>query len=176
MSDQIQMDRIDVGGIRIAYRRAGMGPPLVLLHGGPSDSREWHYQLEGLSDEFALVAWDMPGCGQSADPPEHFLHTRDYADCLVAFIEALGLRQPHVLGLSFGSGLALELYRWYPRIPGRSFSRRPTRAGRALSPRKLQNNASSAYSGSSMDRPISLRGSSSRPCSATRHRLSLSTR
>jgi len=45
MSDQIQMDRIDVGGIRIAYRRAGMGPPLVLLHGGPSDSREWHYHL-----------------------------------------------------------------------------------------------------------------------------------
>src|SRR5438034_5454973 len=89
MSDQIQMDRIDVGGIRIAYRRAGMGPPLVLLHGGPSDSREWHYQLQGLSDEFAVVAWDMPGCGQSADPPEHFLHTRDYADCLAAFIEAL---------------------------------------------------------------------------------------
>ena len=117
MSEQIQMDRIDVGGIRIAYRRAGMGPPLVLLHGGPSDSREWHYQLEGLSDEFAVVAWDMPGCGQSADPPEHFLHTRDFADCLVAFIEALGLRQPHVLGLSFGSGLALELYRWYPTIP-----------------------------------------------------------
>ena len=117
MSEQIQMDRIDVGGIRIAYRRAGMGPPLVLLHGGPSDSREWHYQLEGLSDEFAVVAWDVPGCGQSADPPEHFLHTRDYADCLVAFIEALGLRQPHVLGLSFGSGLALELYRWYPTIP-----------------------------------------------------------
>src|SRR5438093_4111731 len=116
MSDQIQMDRIDVGGIRIAYRRAGMGPPLVLLHGGPSDSREWHYQLQGLSDEFAVVAWDMPGCGQSADPPEHFLHTLDYADCLAAFIEALGLRQPHVLGLSFGSGLALELYRWYPRF------------------------------------------------------------
>src|SRR2546426_1133999 len=41
----------------------------------------------------------MPGCGQSANPPEHFLHTRDYADCLVAFIEALGLRQPMCLAL-----------------------------------------------------------------------------
>src|SRR5436309_11530594 len=121
MSDQIQMDRIDVGGIRIAYRRAGMGPPLVLLHGGPSDSREWHYQLQGLSDEFAVVAWDMPGCGQSADPPEHFLHTRDYADCLAAFIEALGLRQPHVLGLSFAvnsarSAKRTEISSWWSAI------------------------------------------------------------
>jgi len=58
----------------------------------------------------------MPGCGGSADPPEHF-RTRDYADCLAAFIGALGLEHPHVLGLSFGSGLALELYRWHPTIP-----------------------------------------------------------
>ena len=110
------MREIEVSGLRIAYRQAGLGPPLVLLHGGPLDSREWRRQLDGLADEFTVVAWDMPGCGQSADPPEHF-RTRDYADCLAAFIEALGLEQPHVLGLSFGSGLALELYRWHPGIP-----------------------------------------------------------
>ncbi len=86
------------------------------MHGGPLDSREWRHQLDGLADEFTVVAWDMPGYGRSSDPPEHF-RTRDYADCLARFIEALGLRQPHLLGLSFGSGLVLELYRWHPRIP-----------------------------------------------------------
>ena len=110
------MDEIEVGGPRIAYRRAGVGPPLVLLHGGPSDSREWRRQLDGLADDFTVVAWDMPRFGGSADPPEHF-RTRDYADCLAAFIEVLGLKQPHLLGLSFGSGLALELYRWHSTIP-----------------------------------------------------------
>ena len=110
------MDRIEVGGLRIAYRRAGTGPPLVLLHGGPSDSREWRRQLDGLTDEFTVVAWDMPGCGGSSDPPEHY-RTRDYADCLAGFIDALGLQQPHIVGQSFGSGLALELYRWHPTIP-----------------------------------------------------------
>jgi len=89
---------------------------LVLLHGGPLDGREWRRQLDGLADDFTVVAWDMPGCGWSADPPEHF-RTRDYADCLAAFIEALGLKKPHLLGLSFGSGLALEVYRWHPTIP-----------------------------------------------------------
>jgi pimeloyl-ACP methyl ester carboxylesterase len=110
------VDEIDVGGLRIAYKRAGSGPPLMLLHGGPLDSREFRRQLEGLADEFTVVAWDMPGCGRSDDPPAHF-RTRDYADCLAAFIEGLGLKYPHLLGLSFGSGLALEFYRWHPTVP-----------------------------------------------------------
>lgn len=63
-----------------------------------------------------MVAWDAPGCGGSFDPPDDFgLH--GYADCLAAFIEALGLGRPHVLGLSFGSGLALELFRRHPGVP-----------------------------------------------------------
>jgi len=109
------MDYVDVDGLRIAYRRRGQGSPLILLHGGPLDSREWRWQLEGLSDEFDVVAWDMPGCGGSSDPPEHF-RTRHYADCLASFVGALDLERPHVAGLSFGSGLALELYRWHPMI------------------------------------------------------------
>lgn len=38
----------------------------------------------------------------------------DWADCLATFIEALGLRPAHVAGLSWGGGLALELYRGHP--------------------------------------------------------------
>jgi pimeloyl-ACP methyl ester carboxylesterase len=110
------VEEIDVAGLRTAYRSAGEGPPLVLLHGNPLDSREWRRQLEGLSDEFTVVAWDMPGCGRSSDPPEHF-RIHDYVTCLAAFIGELGLERPHVLGLSFGSGIALELYRWYPNVP-----------------------------------------------------------
>jgi pimeloyl-ACP methyl ester carboxylesterase len=107
---------VEIGGLRVAYRRAGEGPPLVLLHGGLADSREWRRQLEGLADEFTVVAWDAPGCGGSADPPGTFrLH--DYADCLARVIEALDLRRPHVGGLSWGGGLALELYRRHPQVP-----------------------------------------------------------
>jgi len=110
------MNAVEVKGLRIAYRRAGEGPPLVLLHGGPLDGREWRHQLDGLSDEQTVVAWDMPGCGRSEDPPDG-LGTRDYADYLAGFIAELGLEQPNVLGLSFGSGLALELFRCHPKIP-----------------------------------------------------------
>jgi pimeloyl-ACP methyl ester carboxylesterase len=64
-----------------------------------------------------VVAWDAPGCGSSSDPPDGF-RVADYARRLVSFIGALGLDRPHVVGLSFGSTLALELYRIDPGLPG----------------------------------------------------------
>jgi pimeloyl-ACP methyl ester carboxylesterase len=111
------MEQIEVEGLRVAYERVGKGPALVLLHGGFGiSSSMWRRQLAGLSDEFTVVAWDAPGCGHSSDPPEVF-GASVYADCLAAFTEALGLGRPHVLGLSFGAVLALELYRWHPTVP-----------------------------------------------------------
>ena len=110
------MERVVVEGLEIAFERAGTGPPLVLLHGGLSDHREWSRQLDALSDELTVVAWDAPGTGQSADPPDGFLAT-DYSRVLAGFIGALGLRSPHLLGLSAGSWFAFELYRSHPHLP-----------------------------------------------------------
>jgi pimeloyl-ACP methyl ester carboxylesterase len=109
-------ERVEVEGLEIAFQRAGAGPPLILVHGGISDSRVWRAQLEDLSDQFAVVAWDAPGCGGSDDPPEDF-GLADYADCLASFIQALELDRPHVLGHSFGGGLALQLAVRYQGLP-----------------------------------------------------------
>jgi pimeloyl-ACP methyl ester carboxylesterase len=110
------MDEVEVAGLRIAFEEAGSGPPLVLVHGAACDSRVWRHQLDDLSDEFTVVAWDAPGCGQSADPPESF-RLPDYADVLAGLIAALGVRRPHLLGHSFGGSLVLELYRRHPHVP-----------------------------------------------------------
>ena len=114
--ERLTSQAVELDQGRVAFERRGDGPPLVLLHGAMGDSREWRPQLDSLSDEFTVVAWDAPGCGGSFDPPADFgLH--GYADCLAAFVDALGLERPHVLGLSFGSGLALELFRRHPGVP-----------------------------------------------------------
>lgn len=110
------MDQIEVGAHRIAFEKAGEGPAVVLLHGGLSDSREWRRQIQALKRDFTIVAWDAPGCGASTDPPEDF-GLEGYASCLADFIQALELEHPHVVGLSFGAGLALELYRQRPDLP-----------------------------------------------------------
>ena len=109
------MEDVEVIGLRVVFERRGRGPCLLLLHGAVSDSRVWRGQLESLSDSFTVVAWDAPGCGGSSDPPDHF-RLVEYAECLGCFIDALGLEQLHVLGHSWGSALALELYHQRPEI------------------------------------------------------------
>ena len=111
------MEQVEVEGLRIAYERAGAGPPLVLLHGYVGDGPTlWRRQLDELCDQFTVVAWDAPGAGGSADPPESF-GLAGYADCLAGFIQRLGLEEPHVAGLSFGGILALALCGRRPEIP-----------------------------------------------------------
>lgn len=107
------MDDVEVAGLRIAFQRRGQGPALLLLHGAVCDSRVWRVELESLADAFTVVAWDAPGCGRSSDPPDDY-RMGDYADCLAGFIEVLDLERPHVLGHSWGSTLALELYHRRP--------------------------------------------------------------
>jgi len=91
----------------------------------------WGRQLRTLSDEFTIVAWDAPGFSSSFDPPESF-SLSDYADSLAAFIERLGLERPHVVGLSFGGGLAIEFFRRHPQVPSSLVCwYRPMRVGQA---------------------------------------------
>lgn len=113
---RVATETVVIDGLRIAVRRAGKGPPLVLLHGIYGDSRYWLPQLEGLSDEFSVVAWDAPGAGDSDDPPESYGFA-DYADCLAGLIRELGLRRPSVCALSYSGGIALELCRRHPGLP-----------------------------------------------------------
>ena len=104
------MEVLRTSGLEIAFRRAGDGPPLVLVHGEASDGRFWRPQFDDLDDEFTVVAWDEPGMGSSSDPPAGF-GLPDYARCLAALIQSLELGPAHVGGLSWGGTVALELYR-----------------------------------------------------------------
>jgi pimeloyl-ACP methyl ester carboxylesterase len=106
---------VRVNGLEIAYERVGTGPPLVLVHSAASDSRSWRPQLDGLADEFTVVAWDEPGAGRSSDVPADFT-LADYAGCLAGLIDALGIGPANVAGLSWGGTVALELYRSHPEL------------------------------------------------------------
>ena len=103
------MERVETHIGTVAYRRAGAGAPLLLLHGGLSDGRSWTPQLESLAHEYDVVAWDAPGCGGSADPAVD-LRLADYADAVASLIRALGVGPVHLAGHSFGAGLAIDVY------------------------------------------------------------------
>jgi pimeloyl-ACP methyl ester carboxylesterase len=98
---------VQIEELEIAYERAGSGPPLVFVHGAAEDGRVWQPQLSALADEFTVVAWDEPGAGRSPDVPGDF-RLPDYANCLAALIEAVGLGAANVAGVSWGGTLALS--------------------------------------------------------------------
>jgi pimeloyl-ACP methyl ester carboxylesterase len=97
---------VEVDGRRVAYRRAGTGPPVLLLHGAVCDGRVWRHTFDALVPQFDVVAWDAPGCGASEDPPATFA-IADYADCLAGLVDALALPASHVIGHSWASTVAL---------------------------------------------------------------------
>ncbi|MET9732470.1 alpha/beta hydrolase [Streptomyces sp. NPDC006458] len=109
------MATVRAHGVDVAYTCSGHGPPLVLVHGAGVDGRMWRPQSEGLAAEFTVVAWDEPGAGRSSDLPPDFT-LADFAHCLAAVIEDVGLGPAHVAGLSWGGTVVLELYRHHPEL------------------------------------------------------------
>ncbi len=109
------MEVVRTNGLEIAYERVGEGPPLLFVHGAAEDGRIWRPQLDALSDEFTVLAWDEPGAGSSSDLPGAF-GLADYANCLAALIKALALGPVHVAGISWGGTVVQELYRHHPEL------------------------------------------------------------
>ncbi|WP_116474069.1 alpha/beta fold hydrolase [Zobellella maritima] len=105
-----------VNGRRLAYRLAGQGPAIVLLHGISSGSGSWVNQLEQLAADYTLVAWDAPGYGQSEVLANDAPSALEYAEMLHGLIEGLGLEQPLLLGHSLG---AMIVAAYADRYPGR---------------------------------------------------------
>lgn len=95
-------------GARIAYREAGTGPALVLLHSLGLTHREWEPLVEPLAGRFRLVLPDLPLHGDSEDRPRH-PYTREWmVDVISGFCrETAGVRP--LLG---GHDLGAELLLW----------------------------------------------------------------
>ena len=110
------MEHVDLDGMRIVYTRAGTGPALVMLHGAPSDGRTWQWMARDLARDHTVVAWDAPGFGESSDIDDSW-RAPEFADALAAFVAALGLERPHVVGHSFGTMVALSLFQRHRALP-----------------------------------------------------------
>jgi pimeloyl-ACP methyl ester carboxylesterase len=95
-------------GARIAYREAGTGPPLALLHSAGLTHREFEPLVEELADRFRLVLPDLPLHGDSEDRPRH-PYTPDWiSDVLAGFIREAGGVRPIIGGHDVGAHLALR--------------------------------------------------------------------
>ena len=95
----------DVNGDRFAWREAGDGPPLVLLHGLGGSRLSWEPQLTGLADRHRVIAWDLPGYGASQRLAAAVTFP-DLADAVIDFFDTVGVESAHLAGISFGGMIA----------------------------------------------------------------------
>ena len=114
----VEFQARDGAGARVAYRRAGTGPAVVLIHGVGLQKAIWDPQVEALLADHDVIAMDMPGHGGSSRPPEQ-PHLSDYADAVLALLDGLGIARVHVVGHSMGALVALEFALTHPdRVAG----------------------------------------------------------
>lgn len=104
----IESLRLKVAGHQAHYLRAGSGPPVVLLHGGASDSRDWVETMAALSHSYSLYAPDLIGYGLShRDKSGYYLS--DFVEFVLGFIQALGLDSQVLVGHSLGGRVCLDV-------------------------------------------------------------------
>jgi 3-oxoadipate enol-lactonase len=102
----------------LAHDERGSGPAIVLVHGHPFSRRMWRGQLDSLSDEFRVVAPDLPGYGESPTRGET-VTPGILADTVVELMDAVDVHRATVVGLSLGGLVAMELGLRYPdRVAG----------------------------------------------------------
>jgi pimeloyl-ACP methyl ester carboxylesterase len=107
---------IDVEGMQLHYRAAGSGdPPLVVLAQCPASSSEWLVALPWLARRRRVLAFDLPGLGDSESFPEPPFIT-DYARVAAGFVAALGLGPVDVIGHHSGAAVALALAATSPAV------------------------------------------------------------
>jgi pimeloyl-ACP methyl ester carboxylesterase len=111
---------LKVAGIKTYYIKAGMGHPLVLIHGGSPgtcSSVNWKLNLGPLAATgFTTYAFDQPGFGLSENPTDYSLEFRVIH--ARTFIDAMAIERYHVIGNSMGAYIAARLALEDPRVTG----------------------------------------------------------
>jgi pimeloyl-ACP methyl ester carboxylesterase len=108
-----KLRHITIHGHRVAYRLAGNGSPIVLIHGITASSRVWEAVWEGLTEHHTVLAPDLLGHGQSAKPRGDY-SMGAFASGIRDLTLALELGPATVVGHSLGGGVAMQFSYQFP--------------------------------------------------------------
>ena len=112
-TDDLELRELSLHGHRLAYRQAGSGPVLVLIHGITSDSDTWRRVMPYLARRFTVIAPDLSGHGGS-DKPRGDYSLGAHASVVRDLLVALGHDRATFVGHSLGGGIAMQLSYQFP--------------------------------------------------------------
>ena len=92
----------------------GQGPAVLLTHGFGATGRMWDEQIEEFTGRYRLIAWDLPGHGESRFP-KRTIGPDALADDMAAVLDAAEEDRAVAIGLGVGGALSLRFWRRHPR-------------------------------------------------------------
>lgn len=104
-----------IHGYRRAFRMAGSGPALLLIHGIGDNSATWNEVIPHLAKNFTVIAPDLLGHGRS-DKPRADYSIAAYANGMRDLLTVLGFERATVIGHSLGGGVALQFSYQFPQM------------------------------------------------------------
>jgi pimeloyl-ACP methyl ester carboxylesterase len=113
MHPYLKLKEIELHGHQVAYRSAGSGPVIVLVHGITSTSATWERVMPTLAKRFTVIAPDLLGHGGSAKPRGDY-SLGAYASGVRDMLIALGHERATFVGHSLGGGVAMQLAYQFP--------------------------------------------------------------
>jgi pimeloyl-ACP methyl ester carboxylesterase len=114
-SGELEVRERELHGHRVAYRQAGSGPVVVLIHGITSDSSTWARVMPYLARDFTVIAPDLLGHGQSAKPRGDY-SLGAQASGVRDLLLTLGHDRATFVGHSLGGGIAMQLSYQFPEL------------------------------------------------------------
>lgn len=102
---------VNIDNAKIHFESAGAGMPLVMIHAGVADRRQWNNEFAYFSQSYQVVRHDMRGYGKSEPVEGEFSHLSDF----ITLVNALELHEPFILmGCSMGGTLAMDFALKHP--------------------------------------------------------------
>lgn len=107
------MPDVRVNDITMHYEQEGAGEPLLLIPYLAADNACYAFQVAEYAKHFTCISVDPRGAGLT-DKPDDPYSTEQFADDMAGFLQALGIEQAHVSGLSLGAATGMWLAAKYP--------------------------------------------------------------
>jgi pimeloyl-ACP methyl ester carboxylesterase len=102
-----EMRYLDLHGERVAYRDAGTGEALLLIHGMAGSSATWRAVIPALAKKYRVLAPDLLGHGESTKPRGDY-SLGAFAASLRDLLDELGISRATIVGQSLGGGVAMQ--------------------------------------------------------------------
>src|SRR3954467_4543763 len=122
-----------IHGYRRAFRVAGSGPAILLIHGIGDNSTTWSTVQTKLAQRFTVIAPDLLGHGKS-DKPRADYSVAAYANGMRDLLSVLDIERVTLVGHSLGGGVAMQFAYQFPHLVDRLILVASGGAGRAVSP------------------------------------------